>query len=257
MSIAPNLVALKRRLDRYLWENSSGEMLYLQAILRKHFRGIGRVAIIGGLVRDFAHQGRSGFQSDVDLVIDSPKEKIAHLAMVLGATPNRFGGYGYKNGPWKIDFWALETTWARKHVPVEELEDVVSCTFFNWDAIAYDLWGRELICAEDYLDRIRLRALEINLLPNPSPMGNLVRAIRRLVIWQATAGIELSKFIDHYLDESSLRFVQEKEKQLFSYQVSAEWCSAAEAKQRILRDSNRGSSKQLELFASSINPFAE
>ncbi|WJO81127.1 hypothetical protein JTM03_22890 [Pseudomonas aeruginosa] len=230
MPIAPNQFALKRRLDRYLWANRSGEMEVLQAALDSNFRTFDRVAVIGGLVRDFAREGRAGFRSDVDLVIDGSREKVALLAEKLGATPNRFGGYGYKSGPWKIDFWALETTWARKHVPTRKLEDVLLGTFFDWDAIAYDLWERKLICSDDYLERIRAKRLDINLQPNPSPMGNLVRAIRRLVLWQASPGERLRCFIDEHLDESTLRHVQEKEIELFPYWVSTRWKTVEEAK---------------------------
>jgi hypothetical protein len=236
MTTAPNHYALKRRLDRYFWVNGSTEMACLQETLAKHFRSLGRVAVIGGLVRDFAREGRSGFRSDVDLVIDAPSEEVALLAQQLKATPNRFGGYGCKEGPWKIDFWALETTWGRQHVSVQKLEDILACTFFDWDAVAYDLWGRKLIYADDYLERLRQRVLDVNLLPNPSPMGNLVRAIRRLIIWQVRPGEKLEGFIDEHLDDDALRFVQAKELELFPRQVSVSWRTAKEAKNCLFRD---------------------
>lgn len=247
MPTAPNRSALKRRLDRYFWANGSGEMEYLLASLTQHFRAFERVAIIGGLVRDFAREGRSGFQSDVDLVVDAPVDEVARLAKTLRAVPNRFGGYGCKDGPWKIDFWALETTWARQHVPVRKLEDVLSCTFFDWDAVAYDLWERKLMCSDGYLERIRQGLLDINLRPNPSPMGNLVRAIRRLVIWQARPGPELKKFINEYLDEHGLKFVQAKEKELFRRHVSTSWRTAKEARMSLLSDEGNNRFQQLEL----------
>lgn len=247
MPTAPNHYALKRRLDRYFWANKSAEMANLQAIFAEHFQTFERVAVIGGLVRDFAREGRSEFRSDVDLVIDAPADEVARLATRLRANPNRFGGYRCKEGPWKIDFWALETTWARQHIPIQRLEDVLSCTFFDWDAVAYDLWGRKLICADDYLERIRQRTLDINLRPNPSPMGNLLRAIRRLTLWRLRPGLELQDFILEHLDESALRFIQAKEKELFSYQVSACWYSAAEARNFILMDASRMNCPQLEL----------
>ena len=223
MSTAPNHFALKRRLDRYFWTNKSAEMEHLQNTLATHFQAFERVAVIGGLVRDFAREGRSGFRSDVDLVIDGPDEEVAQPRKHFRATPNRFGGYGCKEEPWKIDFWALEKTWGRQHVPVQKLEDVVSWYLFDWDAIAYDLWERKLIFTDGYLERIRQRTLDINLRPNPSPMGNLVRAIRRLVLWQVRPGPGLKGFITEYLDEGALRFVQAKEKELFPYRVSAHW----------------------------------
>ncbi|EPJ0603750.1 hypothetical protein EWS90_28500 [Pseudomonas aeruginosa] len=249
MPIAPNQSALKRRLDRFLWANSSGEMEALQAALNSNFRDFDRVAVIGGLVRDFAREGRSGFRSDVDLVIEDSKEKVALLAEKLNATANRFGGYGYKSGPWKIDFWALETTWARKHIPIRRLEDVLLSTFFDWDAVAYDLWERKLICHNDYLDRIKTKQLDINLQPTPSPMGNLVRAIRRLVLWHASPGEKLIHFIDEHLDEDALLRVQEKEIELFSYCVSTNWKTVEEAKYALFKE-RKPEPNQLELFKS-------
>ena len=247
MSIAPNNIALKRRLDRYFWSNNTGEMVFLRRFLDENFAAFDRIAVIGGLARDFAREGRSGFRSDIDLVIDAPQESVAEVAALLNATSNRFGGFGCMQGPWKIDFWALETTWARKYVHVDSLEDIISCTFFDWDAIAYDLKVRRLICPENYLSRIKSRTLDINLLPNPSPLGNLVRAVRRLMIWKVRAGPLLSGFISEQLDESALQFVQEKEAELYTYSVSASWKTAAEAKKILLSNSRIGNSGQFTL----------
>lgn len=248
MSTAPNNLALKKRLDRYFWSNNTGEMLFLRRLLDEHFLEFERVAVIGGLVRDFAYEGRSSFHSDIDLVIDAPQEGVAQLAGILNATPNRFGGFCTKQGHWKIDFWALESTWARKHVPIESLEDIVSCTFFDWDAIAYDLKKRKLICPEDYLSRIRNKTLDINLLPNPSPLGNLVRAVRRLMIWEAQPGPLLKQFIRQHLDDSTLQHIQSKEVELYTYAVSTHWKTADEAKSAIFSIANGRNDVQSELI---------
>jgi hypothetical protein len=248
MPTAPNHSALKRRLDRYFWNNATAEMTHLKAAFDQYFVSFERVAVIGGLVRDFAREGRSGFRSDVDLVIDAPDVEVTQLAQRLGASPNRFGGYGYKEGPWKIDFWALETTWARQHVPIHKLEDVVAGTFFDWDAVAYDLWERRLICADGYLDRIRQRTLDINLRANPSPMGNLVRTIRRLVLWQVYPGPQLRNFIDEHLNDVALRFVQAKERELFSHHISTVWRSADEARDYLFFNQMRTNCRQFEFI---------
>ncbi len=248
MPTAPNNFALKRRLDRYFWANDTGEMIFLHQVLEKRFTAFDRIAVVGGLVRDFAHEGRTGFRSDLDLVIDAPADRVAELATELGATSNRFGGFGCKQGPWKIDFWALETTWARRHVPLQRLEDIVACTFFDWDAIAYDLKGRRLICADNYLGRIRKRTLDINLLPNPSPMGNLVRAVRRLVLWNVQAGPSLQRFICEHLDEAALRFIQAKESELYYSPVSTRWNTAAEARVALLSHVRCSNGAQFELY---------
>ncbi len=247
MPIAPNNLALKRRLDRYFWANDTGEMIFLRQVLKDRFTAFDRVAVIGGLVRDFAHEGRTGFRSDLDLVIDAPADHVAALAAALSATSNRFGGFGCKLGPWKIDFWALETTWAHRHVPVQTLEDIVACTFFDWDAIAYDLKKRRLICSENYLDHIRKKTLDINLLPNPSPMGNLVRAVRRLVGWKVQAGPSLRHFISEHLDEAALRFMHAKETELYASPVSTRWTTADEARVALLSTDVGTDEAQLEL----------
>lgn len=254
MPIAPNDSALKRRLDRYFWDNKSAEMEVLQTALHENFREFDRVAVIGGLVRDFAREGRAGFRSDVDLVIDDSKDKVEALAKLLNATPNRFGGFGYSSGLWKIDFWALETTWARKHVPIRKLEDLILSTFFDWDAAIYDLWERRLICPDDYLERLSTRQLDINLQPNPSPLGNLLRAIRRLVLWQTTPGEKLKLFIDNHLDEKALHYIQNKEAELYAYSVSGRWNSAVEAK-RFLFEEKHLEVRQLELFNAGFHHY--
>jgi hypothetical protein len=248
MSTAPSKEALKRRLDRYFWANDTGEMDFLRQVLKNNFVDFERVAVVGGLVRDFAYGGRRSFRSDLDLVIDAPKERIAEIASSLRATPNRFGGFGCKQGPWKIDFWALETTWARKYVPLNSLEDIVSSTFFDWDAVAYDLKEKKLICAEDYLFRIRSRTLDVNLLPNPSPLGNLVRAVRRLMIWQVQAGPVLTEFIDQHLDEDALRYIQAKEQELYPAAVSTRWATAADAKEALFCESGARTEVQFKLL---------
>ena len=247
MPTAPNNLALKKRLDRYFWSNNTGEMVFLRRLLDEHFTTFDRIAVIGGLVRDFAYEGRSGFHSDIDIVIDAPQESVARLAALLNATANRFGGFGCKQGPWKIDFWALETTWARKHVSIESLDDIVSGTFFDWDAIAYDLKERRLICSEDYLSRIWNKTLEVNLYPNPSPLGNLVRAVRRLMIWDLQAGPLLGKFISKHLDDSALRYIQLKEAELYANSVSLRWKTAAEAKKTIFSRASSCNGTQYEL----------
>lgn len=247
MSTAPSKEALKRRLDRYFWANNTGEMEFLHQVLKDKFIDFERVAVIGGLVRDFAYGGRRSFRSDLDLVIDAPKERIAEIASSLRATPNRFGGFGCKQGPWKIDFWALETTWARKYVPLNSLEDIVFSTFFDWDAVAYDLKERKIICSEDYLFRIQSRTLNVNLLPNPSPLGNLVRAVRRIMTWQVQAGPLLTDFIEQNLDDDALRYIKTKELELYPAAVSTRWATAADAKEALFCASRVRTEEQFQL----------
>ncbi len=237
MPVAPDRRALKRRLDSFFVTNRTGEMVALRAVLAARFHDFQRVAVIGGLVRDFAREGRTGFRSDVDLVIEAPASQVQALALELKAVANRFGGYGFRDGPWRIDFWALETTWAARHAGVRLtcLEDVLRCTFFDWDAAAYDLKTRRVLCSDDYLERMRQGVLDINLRDSPSPRGNLLRAIRRLALWRARPGPGLRSFIDQHLDDAMFQELQIYERQQrFSQLVMPRWADAFSARRGLL-----------------------
>lgn len=236
MSVAPDRYALKRRLDRYFWTNRSSEMMILSQFFQERLAVFERVAVVGGLVRDFARVGRSGFKSDVDLVIEAPAEQVADFARGLDAIPNRFGGFGVRLGPWKVDFWSLETTWSARHagVRVDELDDIVRCTFFDWDAVAYDLQSRRLICAPDYLDRLRRGALDVVVRSTPSPEGNLLRSMRRIVLWGLRPGPTLYSFMDECLTEGTFSKVKLTEHRMFGNPVTSAWHDAEDARQFFL-----------------------
>ena len=234
-NIAKSIGDLKCRLDEFFSDDSEEDVVYLQQILNHHFLSFKRVCVIGGLVRDFARVGRDGFDSDVDLVIDAPQSDVKTLAEKLSAEENVFGGFSTKVGRWKIDFWAMENTWAFRNnlIKVNSLEDVINCTFFDWDSVAYDLKNRRVICSENYLEKIRSNILEINLLPNPSPLGNLLRAVRRLILWNARAGKVLTQFIKERLDEPALSYVKKKELELYENPVSLKWKNVNDARKEI------------------------
>lgn len=235
MPIAPNIDALKKRVDSYFWRNKSTEVRLLIDILETYFMAVGRVAVVGGLVRDFAREGRDAFRSDIDLAIDAPVEMTEIIAKRLNAKPNRFGGYGVKVGVWKIDFWALETTWAARNcgISVSQIEDVIKCTFFDWDSIAYDLNQRRIICDSHYLDRMRAKILDINVLDTPSIDGNLLRALRRLAEWNLRPGRTLQIFIDNHLNNVRLEQLQLKEKELSLSAVINRWPDVETAKRAL------------------------
>ncbi len=243
MPVAPNIPALKRRLDRFFYTKAAKDVDALQSMLIGNLREFPRVVVIGGLVRDFAREGRKAFRSDVDLVIDASSEDVNAFAKRLGATPNKFGGYRFHNAPWQIDFWALETTWSAREsgVKLTEIEDVLMFTFFDWDAIAYDLRRHLVIGSDDYLDRIRSKILDINLSKTPTPENNLLRAVRRLTLWGVHAGPQLRKFIEEHLDDVTLRELQRKEKkQRHLEPVTSRWSSALSARRMLLGKSSHG-----------------
>lgn len=207
MTIAPTTAILKRRLDRYLWWDENLANKRLRAVLEYHFSQFDEFAIVGGMVRDFARVGKTGFVSDVDLVVNAPDAKVADMAKAVGARVNAFGGYSISSQGWNVDFWALGNTWAVREglVEAKTLGDFTRSTFFNYDAVVYDVRRRRVLCDESYLDRLHGKEMEVNLLPNPTIVGNLFRAIRRVLLWDLSAGPRLKAFIDQYLDNEAFR----------------------------------------------------
>lgn len=218
MFVATDKSVLKKRLDRFIWDSCRPRAVALRRSLLQEFMTLGRTVVIGGMVRDFAMRGQDGFGSDVDLVIDAPPESVDGFARARQALPNRFGGYSLTIGSWKIDFWALRATWASRygHASVDRLEDVTRCTFFDCDAAIYDLHSRRVYCKDDYFDRLRCKIIEINLLPTPSINGNLLRAVRRMLLWDYEAGPRLSSFIDSYLNEERFQQISIVDRKLYA-----------------------------------------
>lgn len=213
MTVAADDRIIKRRMDDYLWRDGSAPNRRLRAIFDRNFTDFKNIAIIGGMARDLARAGKPGFRSDVDMVIDAPQRDVERMAQATGAVRNRFGGYSFQSEGWKIEFWALETTWAsrERHVRVEAIEDLVNCTFFDWDAILYDVWNRRVVCRTDYVDKLDRGVMDIELQPTPSVTGNLYRAVRRLLRWNVQPGPKLERFIDEHLDASRFEEIVDKD----------------------------------------------
>jgi predicted nucleotidyltransferase len=237
MTVAASIPLLKNRIYRYLREPGSPHKA-LREFLNFELKEFDRIAIVGGLVRDLARRGKVGFKSDIDIVIDSDVDKVAELARVLDAKPNRFGGFGWKSDRWKIDFWALRATWASTngHVLVTKLSDIPKTTFFDCDAVCYDYRAKTVYASPEYLPRLRARTIDINLLPNPSVEGNLLRAARRILLWGFRPGETLRSFIDDHLDEASFQSIADTEANLFQNPVTQGFGGAAELRAALLAD---------------------
>jgi hypothetical protein len=154
--------------------------------------------LIGGMLRDLYLFGNLGFTSDLDFVINPDVPKLFDEKMkAMGAMPNRFGGYSLQSRKWKIDIWSLPATWAHTagHVKIKDFEDLTHTTFFSSDAIVYNLSTKRITTAGGYFDRIDLRLLEVNLLPNPNPNGNAVRAFRYAKMKGFRWGPQLTEFV--------------------------------------------------------------
>lgn len=174
----------------------------------------GHLVLIGGMLRDVAMFGNAAFKSDLDFVIDpfdlAAFEKHMHA---IGARVNRFGGYALPSKRWQIDVWPLQRTWAhlKGYVHVRKVGDLRDVTFFNCDAIIYDLSRKKLSAKPGYFDNLDRKVLEINLRPNPNPKGNAVRAFRYALIKGFHWGPNLSRFMAETIDKVGWNELRESE----------------------------------------------
>ena len=187
---------LERRLRYFLTTRRCGREDVRQAL--KELRRHGRLVLIGGMLRDLALFGNAGFRSDVDSVI-VPDNLAAfdRYMKSINATVNKYGGYALPFTRWQIDVWPLERTWAHVegYVEVKKPRDLLKATFFNSDAIIYDINHRRIMAEAEYFRDLDQRVLEINLLPNPNLQGNAVRAFRYALDKGFRWGPDLSEFL--------------------------------------------------------------
>lgn len=196
-SLASTKGQVAQRVKRFLNSNNRAAKELKNDIIEP-LQELGEVCIVGGLVRDLAIYGLDDRPvSDIDLVVRTCSSKLRKFAGKFDATPNRFGGFGVQTTAFHADFWAFSSTWAKVegHVSLHSAADLRKVTFFDWDAVIYSTRSNEVHWVDQYLDRLKARVLEINLLENPSVKGNLVRALRRLVMWEARPGKRLQSFL--------------------------------------------------------------
>lgn len=179
---------------------------------------MGDLALIGGMLRDLALFGNKGFQSDLDFVIDPwDLREFEDYMQTIGASKNRFGGYALPSRKWQIDVWPLQKTWAHVagHTNVVSLNDLKKVTFFTCDAIAYRLSSRSAICSANYFDDLENRILDINLRPNPNPMGNAVRAIRYALLKGFVWRLDLADFVNDTIGSNGWETLIDQERKSF------------------------------------------
>jgi hypothetical protein len=188
MSARPSLTdrSLRAKVRGFFRSEDRGQRQVARLIDR--LADVGPIAIFGGMLRDLALDRIAAFKSDIDLVVARGDGERLHDALQpYAALRNRFGGYRFTYAGWKIDLWALEDTWAIKagHVAGHDLEDLVSTTFFSWDAVVFEYGSGAIHSHASFYESIEKRTVDINLEPNPFEIGAAGRALRLI---QARAG---------------------------------------------------------------------
>ena len=198
IKMANNSQTLRKRLIRLIRDNNRTDGWELAMEIVPKLQSVGRLILIGGAVRDVARCGGVQFRSDLDFVIhDTNRDRFVKLVRELGGRRNRYGGFALDFVRWKVDVWSIEDTWAHTAglVQVREPADLLKCTFFDWDAILFDLESEAIVAEENYFQLLAANVLDINLEENPNPRGSLVRALRRGALWKVRFGERLTNFV--------------------------------------------------------------
>lgn len=165
---------------------------------------LGDVAIFGGMLRHLSMEGNRSFTSDIDLVVDTDNlKKLNEKLMHFNARRNSFGGYRFVLKKRPIDIWPLKETWAfqKGYVHGASFSNLTKTTFFNWDAVAYSLRTGKVYCAQDYFQQLSQNMLDINLEPNPNPIGAAVRTYRTIA---AHKSLSLSERLADYVSNVTI-----------------------------------------------------
>ena len=209
--------SLKRKIRYFLSSHHRGRSEIHDALAE--LRKFGSIIVIGGILRDLVLSNNLEFRSDLDLVIepDNP-DMLRRYLLAREAESNRFGGYSVRGRKWTIDIWFLKDTWANRNglVRVKEFTDLLETTFFNCDAIIYDPSRGTISTRSGYFEDMAQRRLELNLEPNPNPIGNTVRAFRYSAQKGFSWGPRLSLYVSELLDR--VRWQEITEYEFGSYQ---------------------------------------
>lgn len=214
--IVKDFSALKKRIGRFL--NSKkferDEVFDLMELSQK----LGRVAIFGGMLRDLCIGGNRFFDSDVDLVFEQhDKGNLESLLKEYNYKLNAFGGYRIHLKKWHVDIWNIENTWAFKNnlVKQEGFKSLTKTTFFNWDAIVYEVDSGEIHSSENYLFNLHERYLDINLIENPNALSSVVRALRMMIKLNAKLSPALRNYVLNNIEKYNLDVIVAYEKQKY------------------------------------------
>ena len=202
-NVAKSTDVLRKRLRRFF--SSPYVSRYETRQFLETVSAVGDVAIFGGMVRDIAYWGPRGFSSDVDAVIAT--EDRAGLIKILSSyehKKNKFGGYRIQLSRSSIDLWTLESTWAFRAGLVRGrcFADLIRTTFFDWDAVVFEVRSGRIHSIDRYLERLGRGLVDINLPNNPNPLGAVIRTLRLVVSRRAALS---SKLADH-LSENLPKF---------------------------------------------------
>ena len=211
---------LKRKIEYLLYESRYSRRSRLVEKFIKPLVETGQVGLFGGAVRDALFKSARDFNSDLDFVIEVKNQKqFSKLLEKYSPQKNSYGGYRTIIGNTKIDFWQLKDSWVKNdsNLNVNNIKDLVDTTFFNLDAIIYDLNNRKIYKGNTFSDGIEKETLDINYAHNPNLDSVAVKAIRRLWTHDLRASDKLISFIVERINKSGWESLVERDKNAYPH----------------------------------------
>ena len=222
--MVPSFDALKQRVSRFVTPPEKYKEFGAKSFI-KDVEELGEAAIFGGLLRDLSLDSSRTFTSDIDLVVETDDDRgLASKMEKYGAIKNSFGGFRLQFHKWKIDIWPLRKTWAIKEglVKEESFEGLLKTTFFDWDAVVFNLTKSKILSIDNYLEKLTERVVDINLKENPNNIGIIVRALRLLEKRNAKFTWDLSEHVFNGIESYGLSRILEDELDSYNYNILSE-----------------------------------
>lgn len=172
-----NALLAEHRVKQYLKCHESDESGY--NLLEHILSNFNKAVVFGGAVRDLALCDSNYKPADIDIVVDTEEEHLTSVFQNILYSNTKFGGLRLNYSSTHVDIWPLRKTWAISNgfVKGEKFEDLLKTTFFNIDASFYSLHEDKLYTTQHYFEYLENRILDINLEPNPNPIGMIRRIL--------------------------------------------------------------------------------
>ncbi|MBU9979068.1 hypothetical protein KTP48_09975 [Proteus mirabilis] len=184
-----NRKSLSDKVCRFFYEEALNNKTLSLILNKVDLFDISNIYAFGGVVRDIELRNTP---SDIDLVFNGDRDSFNLLLNYLNnekIAKNKFGGFRIETNGLDIDLWHFEDTWAFLNNKVEtsdnHINNILKTTFFNWDAVLFDLKKQNVIYNDDYCFNLKNKFLKINLFDNPNVIGAFSRIIKNIFYNQA------------------------------------------------------------------------
>ena len=176
---------------------------------------VGEVAIVGGAIRDWI----LGFEPrDIDIVVDTEKEKLYPIIEPYLKEKTKFGGYHLLIDQIKVDIWPLCETWAFGVIDIKDkatLKDFPATVVYNIDAIVMRL-SDGVYFENNFFYSIKNRILTTIFTNNPFLASCAARALYVTDKYHLTWDISVDKFF-YKMIENGLNWMDIEKAQIANY----------------------------------------